>query len=142
VTVVTTIAQAVTDELNAATLSQPFTAERAYRPAFQLQDMKDLHVTVVPRAIEISAFDRGRCREDVQVDIAVQKKVASEEPAELDPLMALVQEIADLLRTKRLTGAPQAIWVKTENEPVYALEHLQEMRQFTSVLTTTYRIAR
>lgn len=140
--VIPEIAQAVTEKLNGSTFSMPFTAERAYRPAFELQEMKELHVTVVPRGGASSVLDRGRVREDVQIDIAVQKKVASDAPAKLDPLMALVQEISDALRGVNLPTTPEAIWVKAENEPVFAQEHLQEMRQFTSLLTVTYRVAR
>jgi hypothetical protein len=32
--------------------------------------------------------------------------------------------------------------VRTENVPVYAPEHLEEYRQFTSVLTLTFRVVR
>jgi len=142
VALIPNIAQAVADKLNGSAFSMPFTAERAYRPAFELQDMKDLHVTVVPRGIASSVLDRGRAREDVQIDIAVQKKVSTDAPGDLDPLMALVQEISDALRGANLPTAPEAMWVKAANEPVFAQEHLQEMRQFTSVLTVTYRVAR
>jgi hypothetical protein len=56
--------------------------------------------------------------------------------------MDLVQEIADFFRQRRLAGCPTAVWVKTENAPVYAQEHMNEMRQFTSVLTFSFRIFR
>ena len=38
--VITDIAEAVKDELNAGSFSQPFTAERHYRPLFELPEMK------------------------------------------------------------------------------------------------------
>jgi hypothetical protein len=56
--------------------------------------------------------------------------------------MALVEEIADFFRLRRLTSYPDAIWVRTDNVPVYAPEHLEEFRQFTSVLTLTFRVVR
>ena len=142
VSVITDITQAVTDELNGGAFSLPLTAARAYRPAFDLQEMKDLHVTVVPKGIACSRLDRGRGQLDVQVDIAVQKKVSAETAEVLDPLMGVVQEIADFLIGRPLGNAPGVIWIKTDNEPVYAQEHLSEMRQFTSLLTVTYRVAR
>ncbi len=141
-TVITSIAQAVTDELNAGTFSQPLVAVREYWPAFDLQEMQNLHVTVVPRGVRISLADRTRVQHEVLIDIAVQKKVAQETAAELDPLMALVQEVVDFLKHRRLTAIPDAIWIRTENEPVFAQEHLSELRQFTSLLTVTYRLAR
>lgn len=76
----------------------------------------------------------------MQIDVAVQKKLVSGTNAELDPLMDLVQEIGDFFRSRRLTAMPTAAWIKTENAPVYAQEHLHELRQFTSVLTFTFRV--
>lgn len=140
--VITDIAEAVKEALNAATFSQAFTAERHYQPLFELPEMKDLHVTVVPGALSIQPLGRGQNQCDVKVDVAIQKKFAKGDNAELDPLMALVEEIADHFRLKRLAGYEAAMWVKTENAPVYAQEHMEQLRQFTSVLTFTFRVQR
>jgi hypothetical protein len=56
--------------------------------------------------------------------------------------MELVQEIADRLRFDRLAGYPLAVWIKTEHTAIYAPEHLDQLRQFTSVLTLTFRAMR
>jgi hypothetical protein len=56
--------------------------------------------------------------------------------------MELVEEIADHVRSHPLAGFPQARCTEVANEPVYAMEHLEEFRQFTSVLTLTYRVWR
>jgi len=140
--VVTDIADAVVQELNGHTFSQALTAVRHYRPIFDLAQMQDLHVTVVPKGLAIERLDRSRNQHDVQVDIAVQKKCQAADNAELDPLMALVEEIADFFRLRRLTAWPEAVWIRTENVPIYAPEHLDELRQFTSVLTLTFRVVR
>jgi len=132
------IADAVVTALNGHTFSQPFTAARAYRPVFDLKDMTDLHVTVMPKGVELTTAGRGLAQSDVQIDIGVQKKLAVSDNAELDPLLGLVQEIAEFIRaTGRFGGAA---WVKTENTPIYSQEHLGELRQFTSVLTLTLRV--
>ena len=140
--VVTDIADAVVQELNAGTFSTPLEAKRHYRPIFDLAEMQDLHVTAVPKGLTIERLDRSRNQHDVQVDIAVQKKCQTADNAELDPLMALVEEIADFFRLRRLTACPGAVWIRTENVPIYAPEHLDELRQFTSVLTLTFRVVR
>jgi len=136
------IADAVTAELNAveSPLASLATARRAYRPVFDLKEMKDLHVTVVPRGVERSTAGRGLAQREVQIDIGIQKKPAELSQAELDGLMALVENIADYLRGRRLGLTPEAVWVKTENAPIFAPEHLEQWRQFTSVLTLTYRV--
>jgi len=136
------IADAVVAELNAASLSQPISAERHYVPVFDLQDMKDLHVSVVPKGVVITKSDRSRNTNDVQIDVAVQKKFEKGDAAEIDPLVNLVEEIADFFRLRRLSSYPNAHWIKTEHAPIYAQEHWDELRQFTSVLTLTFRVVR
>jgi len=140
--VITDVADALVAELNAASLSQPLTAARHYVPSFELQDMKDLHVSVVPKGVVITKSDRSRNTNDIQVDVAVQKKFETGDAAEIDPLVNLVEEIADHFRLRRLDSYPAAHWIKTEHAPIYAQEHWDELRQFTSVLTLTFRVVR
>ncbi len=140
-TTIIDIADAVAAALSAHTFSVPLTAHRAYRPVFDLADMKALHVTVVPRGTEMSAAGRGLAQSDVQIDVAVQKKLSADtaaESAEIDALMGLVEQIAAFVRTTGKFG--DAAWLKTENVPIYSQEHLGELRQFTSVLTLTLRV--
>ena len=142
------IAHAVVTELNTAPVppetgfSQAFTATRAYRPVFDLAELKTLRVTVVPKGIEILNLSRHANQNDVSVDVAVQKKVNPDDLAELDSLMALTEQIGDFFRLRRLTALPGALWTKTENVPVYSPEHLEQKQVFTSVLTLTFRVVR
>ena len=136
------IAEAVVAELNAGEFSQAFSAQRLYRPQFDLAEMKDLHVTVVPKGVATSIASRSGVQCDVSVDVAVQKKLESESSDEIDPLMNLVEEIADFFRQRKLSQYPKASWVATANEPVYSPGHLEELRQFTSVLTVTFRVVK
>jgi hypothetical protein len=136
------IADAVKTALNAGGFAQTFTAERLYLPVFELKDMDTLHVTVVPRGLMIELLDRSRDQHDYQVDVAVQKRLASENAAEVDSLMDLVEQIGDRFRHKVLETDPPAVCVKVENVPIYAPEHLEQLRQFTSVLTLTFRVVR
>ncbi len=132
------IADAIVAAVNGHTFSQPFTAQRAYRPVFDLADMTDLHVTVVPKGVELFTAGRGLTQSDVQVDIGVQKKLAAGNNAEIDALVGLVQEVAEFVRVTGRFG--DAAWLRTENTPIYSAEHLGELRQFTSVLTLTLRV--
>ena len=132
------IAGAVVTALNGHSFSMPFTAQRAYLPVFDLKDMKDLHVTVVPRGVEMTTAGRGLAASDIQIDVAVQKKLTSADNAEIDALMGLVQEIAEFIRSTGRFG--DGSWVRTENVPIYSPEHLGELRQFTSVLTLTLKV--
>jgi hypothetical protein len=136
------IADAVVAELNAGSFSQPLTALRHYVPSFDLKEMTELHVSVVPKGLVIAGADRSRNAHDVQIDLGVQKKFTTGDAAEIDPLMTLVEEIADFFRLRPLASYPNAHWIKTENKPIYSQEHWEELRQFTSVLTFTFRVVR
>ena len=135
------IAEAVTAELNGNAFGQPFTAQRLYLPTFDLQSMSELKVTVVPKGITSASLDRSRDSFDYQIDVAIQKKVPSQVET-IDSLMLLVEEIGDHFRTNPLSSFPGARCVNVENRPVYAPDHLQELRQFTSVITLTFRLWR
>ncbi len=136
------VADAIVAALNSATLSLPVSAQRLYVPNFDLQDTKELHVTVVPREVQITALDRRRDVHEVSVDVAVQKKFDKGDAPEIDPLVVFVEEIADLFKHARLDSFPAAMWTKTQHVVLYSVEHWEQLRQFTSLLTLTFRVAR
>jgi len=136
----TQIADAVAAELNAApqdTFELSFDAQRTVLPSFELAELAELKVSVVPKAVEMTAASRTMSQCDVQIDIGIQKKLGKQIDTEIEPLMELVERIAAYLRGRQLQAFPNAVWVRAENEPVYAPEHLAEQRVFTSVLTLT-----
>jgi len=136
------VADAVVMELAGApagTFNQPFTPQRRVLPQFELSELKDLKVTVVPRAVEITSATRAHSQHDVQIDIGVQKRLGKELESEIEPLVELVEQIAAYLGRRPLGSIPAA-WVRTANDPIYAAEHLADDRVFTSVLTVTYRV--
>ena len=132
------IADAVVAELASGSFSQAIAPQRMVLPQFGLEELADLRVTVVPKAVEVTGSTRSVCQHDVQIDIGVQQKLATGDDAEIDALMGLVEEIAEFVRATRQFG--DAVWVKTENVPIYSQEHLGELRQFASVLTLTLRV--
>ncbi len=137
---VTDIADAVVTELAGGAFSQSFTPQRRVLPEYELADLKDLRVTVVPAAVEISGASRSLSQYDVRIDVGIQKKLGKNLDAEVAQLCGLVDEIAEFLKRRPLQSATYAAWVRTANEPVYAPDHLAEKRLFTSVLTLTYRV--
>src|SRR5262249_23566810 len=101
--VILDIADAVVAQLNGTPFSQPLTAERHYQPKFELSEMTDPKVSVVPRSLSSKALDRNRDSFEYLIDIAVQKKTDMTQ-ASLGALMSLVEEIADHFRTQPLAG--------------------------------------
>ena len=138
--VITQIADAVVATLNVATLSQPVTATRAYLPRVEVSELKTLKVTVVPSSVVNASASRSQSQQDIAIDVAIQQKLGNEQNATLDPLLALAEEIADLFRSKRLDTFPLALCIKTEFKTIYAPEHIENLRTFTSVLTLTFRV--
>jgi len=144
--VIIDIADAIVADLNAQTFGLPFTAARYYLPKFQLEDMDTLHVSVVPKEVEIIPAEgtRGAPQYDYLVDVGIQKRFdADDDNADIDPLADLVEEIADRLTGRNLVaGAETALWITTGNSPIYAPEAMSQDRMFTSVLTLSYRLWR
>jgi len=133
---ITLVAQAVVDAMNSSSYSQTFVASRAYRVAPELEDSKILRVVVVPRGATHVIGSRDGVQTDIQVDIGVHKKVDLS-VVTLDVMMGLVEEISKSLRTSQPFGGFQ--WVSTENVPIYSPSHLDEAKEFLSILTLTFR---
>ena len=128
-------------------LSQAVTAERYYLPEFDLKDMDALHISVVPAELDEEVADRAHDRAEYKIHVAVQKRVAKQDPpgfdqAAIDGLMQLVQEIDDLFRHKAMAGYESAAWTKTENKPIFDPKQLKDSSLFTSLLVLTFRVMR
>ena len=138
------IADAVGVELNAAepgAFAEEFTAQRRVLPKFELADLEDLKVSVVPKGVEIENAARDARRCDISVDIGIQQKVGKDIDAEVERLCGLVEQIADYLAGRGLlaSGMSGVRFLSIANEPIYSTEHLADDLVFTSVLTVTYR---
>lgn len=140
---ITTLADAVAEHINAGTYAQPVLAVRTYQPAFTLEDLGQLRVSVVPRTTTVSAASRESSTYEHVLDVGVQKKLpAEDDQAAIDELLELTEAIGDRLRHTRLAGFPEAAWAGVAHEPVVSSESLEQHRVFTSVLSVTYRVRR
>ena len=140
--ILTDIAQAVTDALGTLAYGEPVIIERSYLPRFELADMSQLRITVVPAAIEVASASRAQAVERYRIDIGVQKKLTADDLQAIDTLIQITQQIADLFRFRRLPSLASAVWVKTEHEPLYDPQHMEELRQFTAVIRLTFQVVR
>ena len=137
--IISAIAEAVKQELAAGEFSQTFVPQRSYRPRFKLQDMDVLHVTVVAQSVVSEPVTRSSTQYDCKIDIGIQQRLSQEDNAIIDRLMDLVQELADFLQGRVLTQCPAAKFMGVERDPLYSPQHLDQQKQFTSVLTVSYR---
>ncbi|MFI4915587.1 MAG: hypothetical protein ACIAS6_03640 [Phycisphaerales bacterium JB060] len=140
---ISTLADAVAEHINAGTYAQPVSAVRTYQPAFTLEELGELRVSVVPRTTTVSAASRESSTYEHVLDVGVQKKLpAEDDQAAIDELLELTEAIGDRLRHTRLAGFPEAAWAGLAHEPVVSSESLEQHRVFTSVLSVTYRVRR
>lgn len=140
---ISTLADAVAEHINAGTYAQPVSAVRTYQPAFTLEDLGELRVSVVPRTTTVTAASRESSTFEHVLDVGVQKKLpAEDDQAAIDELLKLTEAIGDVLRHSRLAGFPEAAWAGLAHEPVVSSESLEQHRVFTSVLSVTYRVRR
>lgn len=145
------LADAVVETLNDATFSQPFEAVRTYLPISTQQDLQTLRVTVVPLGPTVEGESRSSASIDLPVQIGVQKKLDSDSNDDIDPLVSLAEEIADFWlpasgdRPMLAFGdgdANAAYCISLSHEFVAAVEHLDNMRVLTCVMTVTFRKVR
>ena len=136
------VADAVVTALNIGGLISPITAVRSYVPQYELQDMGVMHVTVVPSGMIQVREVKTMCVYDYAIDIAVQKRPKTIEPADMDALTDLTQAIAESFRLKRLDAFPTAAWLSTAYTAIFDPDHLARFRQFTGVFTLNFRVVR
>lgn len=137
------MAQAVATLLNGASFSIPFESQVLLKPLFDLMELGDLKVTVVPVSLGLEKIARGMSSGQYEIDIAIQQKLPAEDmDAVIESLMELVLEIASCLANSPIEyeSSKHTTAIKTEIKPIYSMEHLAEYKVFTSVVTVTCKV--
>lgn len=148
------VCDAVASLLNAATLSRPATAVREYLPRFDLADLADLgdaiKLSVTPgESFTTTRISRQSWQRDVQVRVTAISQLGGDPYEEqIDGLMAFVEEVRAAIEASELAdeetwkgeGRQSLIAVSIEADPILDLAGLEQMRQFASALTVTYRV--
>lgn len=136
----TDIADAVAVELNIGNFGDKFTAERVTIPRFEIEELAELHVSVIPKSISFSRASKTISKYIVTIDIGIQKKIAENPLAEVALLGDVVDEIASYLQDRTLGLLPNVRWIACKNDPIYSVEHMVQKRVFTSVLSVEYHL--
>lgn len=137
------IADKVVAALNAESWDLQFTAVREYTPALKLTDVDVLHVIVVPATIGRAASSRTEDELDYEVQIGILQRF-QHEPGDTDirdDLVDLAEAIGNHFARLNLTldSGPILRCIAVANDPIYSPEHMRENRQFTSIITLTFR---
>jgi len=139
------VAEAVETAINAASFSiTPDSVVRSFFPEQRLSEIgTDLVINIVPgnRAIKRSA--RSRFEETIEISVSVEKKLTARTNAVIDPLIALTEEVEDLLRARLTTaGSLDCIWTETSAEIPWSYDILKQEGLYFSLSKFTYRIDR
>ena len=78
-------------------------------PRYEVSELSELKVTVVPRSYEMTNLTRAATEYDFSIDIGIQKKLTTADvETECTELYPLVDEIIDFLRNRQLAQTPWA----------------------------------
>lgn len=133
-----TVADALVVALNAHAFTQAFTSTKSDLPEYELHDMDTLHVTVIPSARRKVNASRASTQQDIDLDIAIQKRYTeATAQTERDAMKTLVEDIEDFLLRSIYSGA--TCWQVENDSPCGLEKYMQELNQFTSIVTATFR---
>jgi hypothetical protein len=135
-----TLADAVAAEINRGSFDIALTVQRRYQVVYELKELDQLQVAVVPRSWSIEAQTRGANQRTAEVQVGFQQRLDPDDVAAVDDLMALVGSVHHWLDRRRLVDDPDAAWLGAEQDPLFDPGVLREKRMFLSVLTLTYRL--
>ena len=125
------IAEAVAEEL------AEYHAEVVFFPEFELRELDEMRVVVVPLATEYKTLSRGAAHEELlKVQIGFLKRGCEDN---LSDLLRLVEGLGLGFLNKKLAGAT---CVCVAYNPIYSAEHLRERGQFTSVIELSFKLIR
>ena len=124
------IAEAVAAELS------DYHAEVLYFPEYELRDLDEMRVAVVPLSTEYKAVSRTAHEELPKVQVGVLKRC---EEDGLDAMLQFVEGLGLGFLNKKLAGAT---CVCVAYNPIYSSEHLRERGQFICVIELTFKLVR
>jgi len=122
-------------EVVAAELAE-YHAEVVFFPEFELRELDEMRVVVVPLATEYKTLSRAAHEELLKVQIGFLKRGCEDN---LPELLRLVEGLGLGFLNKKLAGAT---CVCVAYNPIYSPEHLRERGQFTSVIELTFKLIR
>lgn len=131
------LAEALAEADGAGTFSRTIDPKFAYAPTWDLEDLAELQVSIVPRSKESTQASRGQIDELFTIEVGLQEQCQPTDLDKIDELLALADEIeTHLEEAGDLAGA---YWVSNERDPLFFPDHLREHSVFTTVIAATYR---
>jgi hypothetical protein len=135
------IADSIVTILNAGTFTPTFTAVLEMVPYKKLEDIGSARVVVVPRDVSYEVTARKIRLEEFGIDIGIQSKLTGPETgddAAIKTMVTLTESIKRHMYRRDIT-AYGAHWIASENDPIYDVEMLRNLRVFSTAISLTYR---
>lgn len=107
-------------------------AKIEFAPDFDVRDLKEIRVAVLPAGRKTKFETRGSKRKEHLLNVAVIQKWNGRD---IEDLIAKAEEIGDLLHGKRILNG---ICMNVEWNPLYAVDELREKGIFISVLNVVF----
>jgi hypothetical protein len=121
------IAQAVADELS------EFDAKVSFVPEFELSELDEMRIAVVPLSTEYKTLSRSSHSELLKVSVGILKRGNETE------LLALLKFAEDVGLRFLNCKLARATCVSVAYDPIYSPELLRQRNQFTSVIQLTFK---
>lgn len=131
--VLTTALDAIATALNAEGFPLAFVAEASLRPRVEAKQLQSLRVLVTPGTITHIRQARGVLSRNLQVHVAIQARITDEE--QIGEYLTLAEQIEGFLAGRLFDG--RFLCTGTEREQPFAIDHLDEMAVFTTIITVT-----
>lgn len=113
---------------------EEYNAELSFFPEFELRDLDEMRVVVVPVGTQYKTLSRASHEELPRVQIGILKRGSEEE---LPKLLTFVEALG-LGFLNRKIGSATCVCVAYN--PIYSSDHLRERNQFTSVIELTFKV--
>ena len=128
--------------ISGAPAGSPGTAVVAFVPEYELAELEDAKVTVVPAAEDRQLHGRKAYEVGYAVDVAVHSR--SGENADTAALIGAVEQLADLLASSEIDIGGQRVGrpTRVRIDPLFSPELLREKRTFLSVIRAVYPAVR
>lgn len=121
------IAEAVASEL------AEYNAQLVFFPEFELRELEEMRVAVVPTGTEYKIVSRNSHEEILKVSVGFLKRGCEDE---LPELLKLVEGLGLGFLGKKCANAT---CVTVAFNPIYSPDHLRERGQFTSVIELAFK---
>lgn len=138
------IIDAVVTQLNALSFTETFTATKTYNPQFDKKNSSTLQVQVSPVSYESENITRVQTKDTIAITIGIQKEIAIDtntgdfNQAEVEGMMATVEEILNGIRGFDISSPVAAQQIGAVASPMFYPDHLYDYSIYTGIISLTY----